>query len=203
MKKKIIYWEKVVDKIRDHRFNVHTGGSIPTLFEGAYQYSTIPYRMISNILDYLELKPSDVFVDLGCGKGRVLCCAAQYAMKEIVGVEIDEHLYQIAKENAEHLKFRHTPIQVIHCPAQDYDYADGTLFWLFKPFDLDTMKDVLAKIKKSIDTNPRSIQIVYINIAPDQESYLDQVDWLYKGLKWEKNKRKKLYHTVSIYSAKP
>lgn len=198
--KKIIYWEKVVDKLRDKRFAVDTGGSIPISFKGAYQYSTIPYRMIDKILGKLELQSSDVFVDLGCGKGRALCCAAQYPMKEILGVEVDEHLYQIAKENIERLKCRQTPVHVIHCPAQENDYPHGTLFWLFKPFDLDTLKEVLSKIKKSVEANPRSVRIVYINIAADQELYLDQTGWLHLSRKWDKNKRKKLYHSVSVYT---
>jgi hypothetical protein len=32
-------------------------------------YGTIPYRLIFMVLDRLGLRPQDVFVDLGCGRG--------------------------------------------------------------------------------------------------------------------------------------
>ena len=52
-----------------------------------HYYATVPYRAIFRILTFLSLKPSDVFVDLGCGKGRVVCCAATYDIAEAIGIE--------------------------------------------------------------------------------------------------------------------
>ncbi len=46
-------------------------------------YITVSYRGIFHILDSLALQSSDVLVDLGCGKGRVVCCALQYGVDAI------------------------------------------------------------------------------------------------------------------------
>ena len=33
-----------------------------------------------------NLAPGDVFVDVGCGKGRVVCCAARRPLRRVVGI---------------------------------------------------------------------------------------------------------------------
>ena len=55
------------------------------------RYSTIHYREIRRILDRLDLRPHDVFVDVGSGKGRVLSVAVRYGC-EVMGVEYDAEL---------------------------------------------------------------------------------------------------------------
>jgi len=39
-----------------------------------------------------EVKPGDVFLDLGSGKGRVLMLAARYPFARVIGVEVSETL---------------------------------------------------------------------------------------------------------------
>src|SRR5687768_7586014 len=43
---------------------------------------------------------SYAFVDVGCGKGRPLLVASEFAFQRIVGVELAPHLAKIARANA-------------------------------------------------------------------------------------------------------
>src|SRR4051794_27662217 len=72
----------------DRRLAISTRGVIPVAHEDSHHYATMNYRTIWPILDHLALGPSDVFVDVGCGKGRVLCCAAHYPVGKVIGVDL-------------------------------------------------------------------------------------------------------------------
>ena len=90
-------------------------------------YSTMNYSTIHSILDQLALGPSDRFVDVGSGKGRVLCCAARYPVKQVVGVDLSEALCQVARENARRMRGRRAPISVETSVAQNFDYSAATV----------------------------------------------------------------------------
>src|SRR5215218_10190886 len=47
----------------------------------------------------LEVSRDDVFVDLGCGKGRVLYMAARRPFKRVIGIEWSERFSRIARVN--------------------------------------------------------------------------------------------------------
>jgi cyclopropane fatty-acyl-phospholipid synthase-like methyltransferase len=44
------------------------------------------------LLKRLDLRSSDIFADVGAGKGRVLRLAAQHRMRQVVGVEYSSEL---------------------------------------------------------------------------------------------------------------
>jgi len=47
----------------------------------------------------LRMGPTDVFVDLGCGKGSALLLAGEHPMERCIGVELGEHLAEQARRN--------------------------------------------------------------------------------------------------------
>lgn len=47
-----------------------------------------PHALVETMLDQMELRPTDVLADLGCGDGRILIAAAKRGIRGI-GVEID------------------------------------------------------------------------------------------------------------------
>lgn len=56
-----------------------------------------PADQLSDVLGQLDLKPSDTFVDFGCGDGRALVAAVKAYGCRAVGVEIDPEQYRQAK----------------------------------------------------------------------------------------------------------
>lgn len=141
-----------------------------------HSYSTIPYRSIFKILRFLALKNTDVFVDLGCGKGRVICCAARYDLVEVIGVEYLEHLSKLARRNLHQLRGRRSPVSVISGVAEDFDFTQGTAFYLYNPFGPKTMSEILSKLRYGLDARDREVRIAYVNAM--HEELLADTPWL-------------------------
>lgn len=185
-------WEyRLGIKSRGESFSTPDSDSVP--------YSTVPYRMIVKILRHLALDPADVFVDIGCGKGRVLCCASRFRIRQVVGVEMDQDLCAAAQRNTERVRGRRSPVRIAHATAQEYDYRAGTVYYLFCPFGAATLDQVLARIRQSLQGEPRRIRIVYVN--PMAEFLLQRSDWLRMTEKWQTGDEFGLIHDVSFWQA--
>jgi hypothetical protein len=63
-------------------------------------YTATTASLIYEILKSLPLQSNTfAFVDMGSGKGRALLVASEFPFAKIVGVELSQHLHQIAEEN--------------------------------------------------------------------------------------------------------
>lgn len=117
------------------------------------------------------------FVDMGCGKGRVLLLAASVGFSRLVGVDFSEELCQHARRNIADYSNRNDRcaphFEIIHCDAVDYpiDRRDS-VFYFFNPFDGEVMSRVLSRIVDSAKRFPRPIWLIYLN--PVWRSVLDQ-----------------------------
>jgi SAM-dependent methyltransferase len=154
---------RLVDQYWERRFGVSTCGNVPIHHFDSILYNTISYKWILRILDSLDWRADDVFVDIGCGKGRVLCCAARHPARKIIGVDLDKNLCEQARANAQRMRGRKAPIEVVHARAHEFDYRECTKFFLFHPFGPSTLQLVLEAIEVSCQLNPRPIQLVYLN----------------------------------------
>src|SRR5262245_43054338 len=124
-------WAKVCNLRWEYKLGINTRGIAEIAEPDSGHYVTSNYSLIWAILHNLPLSCSDVVVDIGCGKGRVLCCAARFNIREVSGVEISKNLCEIAGRNAVRVSGRRAPITIINTPAQDCDYLNGTVFYLF------------------------------------------------------------------------
>ena len=173
---------KIDNALWERRLRILTRGTYRK--EGAAQsmpaeqhyYATVPYRAIFRILTFLSLKPSDVFVDLGCGKGRVICCAATYDIAEAIGIEYVESLCDSARHNAQRVRRKKAPISILCSRAEEFDFTRGNLFYLFNPFGPETMKRVLDGLREGISARTRAVTVIYVN--PVHEDLLAGTPWL-------------------------
>jgi predicted RNA methylase len=185
----------------EYRLGINSRGIVYGATESDFHhYSTVSYRSTMAILRNLSLKPSDVFVDIGCGKGRVLCCASRYRIQEVIGIEVDKTLCDIAKCNAKKVHGRKSSINVINVSAEEYDYRIGTVYYLFNPFGASTLNAVLAKMEQAVRLKPRKLKIVYVNSVHD--IVLNRCDWLEMYDRWEAGKQFGLMHDVSFWRTK-
>jgi len=149
------------------------------IYGDSVKYEPTAYDTIQKVIDYLRLNKDDVFVDFGCGKGRVIFSIATQKIKKVIGIELDEKLVTIAKANLRNLKLQNTPIEILNIDATNFDPKEGTIFFMFHPFGEKTLKIAINNIKNSLNAYPRKIRIVYNN--PDCSSILDTQDWLVAG----------------------
>jgi len=180
--------------IRDHycekRYGIDTSDkSNPEVNAGrkgdALFYEPTPYRQLEKIVQYIKIKPEDVCVDIGCGLGRVVCVFATCEVKKVIGIEVSEEFVRMTKENLAKLKTGKKPlIDIIHIDAKDYNFSEGTIYFLFNPFGYETLKKVIENIANGIKNNPRNIRIIYLN--PFYREILDNTHWLVFDGKIEK-----------------
>src|SRR3989344_2191686 len=88
----------------DWYYGVDTRGVIsPKLLEidpeHCHSYAPVAWSDLKRVLRVLEIGREEVFLDLGCGKGRALLAAAAFDFQRVVGVEISQRLCEIARAN--------------------------------------------------------------------------------------------------------
>jgi precorrin-6B methylase 2 len=188
---------RLEDQVWERRLGVNTCGNVEIHQPGCHLYGTFSYSWLMKILDRLEWRPNDVFVDIGCGKGRVLCCAAMFKPTSIVGIDLDKRLCEIARQNVAHMRGRKSSIEVVHAKAQDYDYHECTKLFLFNPFGGEIFQQVLTSIEQSIVNNPRQVEIVYLN--PVHEELLERSTQFERFDRWLASPWSGLKHNVSFW----
>ena len=135
--------------------------------EQAILYLASPPRvtrwMLDNIgVDYRHF----TFVDLGCGKGRVLLIASEYPFQRVVGVEISSELSEIARQNA----VRYQPasragrrIDVENVDALQFEFpTTNLLVHMYHPFEPELTREVLRHLEASVAALPRRVVIAYL-----------------------------------------
>jgi SAM-dependent methyltransferase len=65
------------------------------------EYVPTPYHVVAEMLQLVEVKPTDVVYDLGCGDGRVVITAAKQYGARGVGVDIDPQRIQESRAHAQ------------------------------------------------------------------------------------------------------
>jgi SAM-dependent methyltransferase len=151
----------------------------PSLCRDALSYQATRFAHLEPMMEHLALGPDDVFVDYGCGKGRIVCYVAlQGIVRKVVGVELRQELAEYARARIREIRPA-TPIEIVHQDAATYTSRDGTVFYLFNPFGQITLQRVLRNIHDSIEANPRPVRIVYNNCV--HGDCLDEAGWLVRA----------------------
>jgi SAM-dependent methyltransferase len=158
------YSRKLRNASWELRLNIRTSGVDHDVSHhpDAVPYEALGYPAIWTIFDELRMGPADVFVDIGCGKGRVTCCAARLGVRRVVGLEVNPRLALIARKNAARMRGRHAPITILDGPAEEADIADGTVFFLFNPFGEPTCRKMAASIEAATADRDTPARIVYV-----------------------------------------
>ncbi len=146
----------------DLRFGEILRGDIPTRFSelGAEKSSNISYYALSLIFKGESIAPDDVLVDVGCGKGRMInWWLSRRLRNQIVGLEIDP---EIAAHTRHRLR-KYRNVTIVTGDGIENLPADGSLFFLFNPFQ----ESVMSRFQERIFQLPRrdKIRIFYYNCA--------------------------------------
>lgn len=135
-------------------------------FEHATIYMPVSYHIIEKALEKIPSLNKQHFLDIGCGKGRAMCVAANYGFKKVSGIEWAEKLSGKTKQNLELIKSKFTKLEssVITGDAALFDIPNDTdCIFLFNPFDEYIMEKVVTNIFKSIVKHPRTLHVIYAN----------------------------------------
>src|SRR5262245_34945938 len=158
-----ILWHRVYSVWFELTLGIDTRGVVGPPNEESVHYTPLPYPMIVRMLKLLELKPNDVFVDIGCGKGRVVCCVCRFPIKRVVALELNPDLLNQTLENIQRMRGRKALIEPVQRTAEDYEYPDATVVYLYNPFNARVTASVMDKLFESHSQSPRIMRVVYAN----------------------------------------
>ncbi len=158
----------------EKKYGIHTTGSDElkkTAASGvdishATVYMPASYLLLEDVFTRLPGNERNHFIDIGCGKGRVLCVAANHGFKKVTGIDFSTGFCTTATQNLQLTKRRFPALlaTVINKDAATVEIpTDADCIFFFNPFDLFIMKTVAQNIRKSYTKNPRTIYIVYLN----------------------------------------
>jgi SAM-dependent methyltransferase len=165
-------------------------------------YQPSSWVFLASVLRRREVRPDDVFVDFGSGKGQVVYQAARYRFARVIGVEISPRLTEMAERNIERnrgrLKCR--DISLVTSDAAEFEIPDDmTVGYFYFPFSGDTFRTVIDNIVRSLDRNPRDVRLIYALPALEKEI-------LATG-RFERVRTRRIAHTmgrqVSMYASRP
>ena len=116
----------------DLRFGGFLGGTVRSPYGhlGIDDTANTDYAVLPRIFDH-RIKESDVLVDIGCGKGRVINWWLSRGLRnKMVGIELHE---QVAMHTRNRLR-GYPNVTVITGDALQLLPEEGTIFYMFNPF---------------------------------------------------------------------
>jgi SAM-dependent methyltransferase len=155
--------------VNDRRLGVRTAGWIPLARLGLghperVSYEPSPWRTLRLVLAPEEVDPTDVFIDVGAGKGRVVLEAAMnYRFGRVIGLELSPELAELARANLSVLAGdRRRDVEIIVGDVMQYVLPDDvTVIFLYNPFRGDIFQRFLEGVVASLDRRPRAVRLVY------------------------------------------
>lgn len=141
----------------DLKYGTDTAGIVPLWrFKIGSPNARFGWRyQTSNAIDFercLKCIPHDprdfTFIDIGCGKGRMLIAAAKLGFQSLVGVEFVAELATIAKSNL--ARTGTASAVVINEDAADFHFPPNDfVLYMFNPFSDQVMQKVLENLRRA------------------------------------------------------
>jgi hypothetical protein len=113
------------------------------------------------------------FVDIGAGKGRAMLVASELPFHQVIGIELNPAMADIAQQNLDHWHSTHTAdttaprltsIRLLEQDALTFDFPrTPTLLFLFHPFEAPVLKQLLRRVEAQFAKRPCTLDILYVN----------------------------------------
>lgn len=128
-------------------------------------YEPSGWGYLRRVLRRRDVSEDDVFLDIGCGKGRILLQAAgRYRFRRVVGIEIAPELVEVARENlaAAAGRLRTREVEVIQADATRTPIPDDvTVAYMYLPFVGEAFARTIDAIEASLDRAPRRFRLIF------------------------------------------
>jgi hypothetical protein len=135
----------------DHFVNgVLANGDVPDAMlqrePGMVFYQKTPARVILELERLGRFTADDVFVDLGSGLGQVVILIGLLTEARCVGVEYEPAYHFYAEGCRGSLRLEH--VRFVNADACSVAYDEGTVFYLYTPFEGRMLEDVLELLRE-------------------------------------------------------
>lgn len=134
--------------------------------DGYHDYEPSGWLGLRRALRGLDVGPSQTFLDIGCGKGRVVAQAARRPFGRVLGVELSPQLAESARSLLEHDRRRRRcgDIEIVVADITAWDMPDDvTVAYVYNALGGDALIAMLDRIAESVDRAPRTLLLLYAN----------------------------------------
>lgn len=156
----LLHGTETLARIQPHKLETDSDNKVHSTMYGATRA-----QPLMSLFARLGLSRDAGFVDLGCGKGRVLMIAVLYGFRRVIGVEFSEPLCQVAGRNLKafsRCRKRKFPVTIVHSDVVHYAIqSDDAVFFLYDPFGAKVLSQVLENLLQSVRSHPREIFVIY------------------------------------------
>lgn len=179
-------WLLMRDEFKyEKAFGIRTAAIKKSKSTEFFHYQGAGYRILFRLFKTISphTKRYD-FVDIGCGKGRVIFVAESAGYEHLTGIELDEGLIKEAKNNLKGytLKRNSSELAFIHANALAYEYRDkATVYFLFNPFNEEILRRVLDRICQLTSSETWFIYMNPLYRKPFEEKQIEQIQNIKTG----------------------
>lgn len=113
-------------------------------------YQPTPARIVLEMVERVDFGQHDVFCDIGSGLGQVSILVHLLSGIRAKGVEVEPGYCDYARRCARGLNL--SQVQFINVDAREADYSDGTIFFLYTPFEGRMLECVLERLRHESET---------------------------------------------------
>jgi hypothetical protein len=138
-------------------------------------YQPTPARIVLELIESANLKKEDVFYDVGSGLGQVSVLVNLLSGVRAKGVEFEPAYCDYARRCAKELNL--SQVEFTNADAREVDYSDGTVFFMYTPFEGRLLQEVLEKLKG--ESRKRKIRVCTYGpctLQVSRQSWLKCVD---------------------------
>jgi SAM-dependent methyltransferase len=158
-----------LDPVLDRALDTSSDVFFPTSEQGGVVYvaGPSPWHVLPRALRKVGASEDDVFVEYGCGKGRVIHQAAKRPLKKVIGVEKIPEIADFARQlvAAQRRRYRCRDVEIVTGDAASFRAPDDvTLTYIADPqgaFRGETLDAILGDLIESIDRHPRRLRLIY------------------------------------------
>jgi len=190
--KSILYKiHSISEYLYDKKNGIHTYESLPTEYfvtndrHELNLYIPADRTLLRKTFKSFPYDPAEfTFIDIGCGRGRVLFEAEKQGFARVIGIELEPSLAEAARHNIE---LRGSSAEVAETDAAKFDFPSDDLFiFMYNP----AHEAIMARIIENLKTSPaKRMFVAYMNPA---HGYLLQQSGRFKELG-------SIRKTVSVY----
>jgi len=164
--------QRFSEHVHELRYGIRTSGLITPKALGhadpdALEYSAVSYAPLKRLLATVIPDPQkDIFIDWGCGMGRVLTLASTYPYREVIGVELSTPLCGLAEQNLRRARVKRVcgKVTIANADALEYPIPDNASVMFFaSPFRGELLRRVVLRIRDSWLKHPRLVTLLVFN----------------------------------------
>lgn len=134
--------------------------------DGYHDYEPSGWRSFQRAMKGIEVSETDCFLDIGCGKGRIVAQAARRPFGRVLGVELSEELAAQAQRllEREPRRRRCGSVEIVVADSTSWQVPDEvTVIYFYNALSGSGLQAILDRIAESASRAPRDLSVRYVN----------------------------------------